>query len=73
MSVKIADIFPNVNIGLSQIGFLFGAGSSLCAGYPLTKELTVQVLAQMRKDDLDTIKELLERENLEFSPKSGDS
>ena len=71
MAITIADIFPNANIGLSQIGFLFGAGSSLCAGYPLTKELTSQVLAQIEKDERDTIAELVARESLDFSPELG--
>lgn len=71
MAISIADIFPNANIGLSQIGFLFGAGSSLCAGYPLTKELTIQVLARLEKNELDTISELVYKESLEFSSEEG--
>ena len=44
MALKIEDVFPNANTGLSSIGFFFGAGTSKEAGYPLTEDLTKEVL-----------------------------
>jgi len=47
MDITLSDLLPNENAGLSKIGFFFGAGSSLAAGYPLTYQLTVDVLKKL--------------------------
>ena len=40
MSLTTSQLFPGIETGLNRIGFLFGAGTSKEAGYPLMGELT---------------------------------
>lgn len=56
---EIGDIFPNFNIGLSNIGFLFGAGTSSVAGYPLMPRLTTDVLKELTDRELNLLKQLV--------------
>lgn len=35
MSFTLSQLFPGIETGLNRIGFLFGAGTSKEAGYPL--------------------------------------
>ena len=44
MSIDLQTILPNVSSSLDGTGFLFGAGTSLEAGYPLMPGLTRQVI-----------------------------
>ncbi|MCZ7611017.1 MAG: hypothetical protein M5U17_12745 [Ignavibacterium sp.] len=62
MSITLQDIFPNIRIGLSQIGFFFGAGTSLCAGYPLTKDLTIAVINSLSITEKDALETMLSKE-----------
>lgn len=62
MSIEIKDIFPNVNQGLSNIGFIFGAGTSKKAGYPLLPELTTMVLSNLDQDRLESLNNLVKNE-----------
>lgn len=61
MSFALEDIFPNLSHGLSNIGFLFGAGTSHKAGYPLMPELTMQALAKLTPDDFVLLDDLVLR------------
>ena len=71
MHVSLQDVFPNLKIGLSQIGFFFGAGTSLCAGYPLTKDLTIAVTEKLSDEDKQVLENLLLKESISFDLKVG--
>ena len=53
-----------MNNGLSNIGFLFGAGTSLYAGYPLSRNLTVKVIEALTDSEKEILQNILTRENL---------
>jgi len=55
VSFEFENIFPIASQGLSNIGFFFGAGSSLKPGYPLMPELTVKVISSLRHDEVDIL------------------
>lgn len=61
MSFELEDFFPNAAQGLSNIGFLFGAGASFKAGYPLMPKLTVEVIAKLTQGEVDLLDSLVER------------
>jgi len=46
------------------MGFLFGAGTSLYAGYPLSKNLTANVIEALSDSEKEILGTILERENL---------
>ncbi len=71
MSITLQDIFPNARIGLSQIGFFFGAGTSLCAGYPLTKDLTISVINSLTNTEKDVLEKMLLKETITADFKNG--
>ena len=62
MSFSIEDIFPNINTGLQNIGFIFGAGASKNAGYPLMNELTTAVKQKLTQEELDLIDQITNKE-----------
>ncbi|MFA6924828.1 MAG: SIR2 family protein [Bacteroidales bacterium] len=64
MNITLTDILPNANTGLSQIGFFFGAGSSYTAGYPLTSQLTIDVLKKLLPEQIKLIEKILETESI---------
>jgi hypothetical protein len=64
MAITLQDVFPNARIGLSQIGFFFGAGTSLCAGYPLTRDLTISVIDRLSSTEKTVLKEMLLNESI---------
>lgn len=59
MDFSIFDIFPNAPHGLNNIGFFFGAGTSMKAGYPLMSSLTKNVLQKISQDDLAILDDLV--------------
>jgi hypothetical protein len=61
LSFQLVDIFPNLLHGLSNIGFLLGAGASLNAGFPLMPGLTIQVLNKLAPDELNLLDGLVYR------------
>ncbi|MHA1426767.1 MAG: SIR2 family protein [Candidatus Helarchaeota archaeon] len=71
METKLTDLFPNADMGLSNIGFLFGAGSSKEAGFPLTIELTKNVTESLSQTDLETLKTILETDGITYDFKAG--
>lgn len=58
---KLVDIFPNATMGLSNIGFFFGAGTSLDAGYPLMRGLTECVLHKLDNSEFSTLDGVVKR------------
>lgn len=69
-NIGIDNLFPTKGI-LDNIGFLFGAGTSKEAGYPLINDLTKNVLEKLGKDKCEIIKAALKRENLTLDNQSG--
>jgi len=61
VSFQLVDIFPNLSHGLANIGFLFGAGTSHKAGYPLMPALTNQVLSKLVPDEFALLDKLVFR------------
>lgn len=61
MSFQLADIFPNLSHGLSNIGFFLGAGASQKAGYPLMYELTIKVLDKLKSEEIALLDGLVQR------------
>ncbi|MDO8724601.1 MAG: SIR2 family protein [Candidatus Methanoperedens sp.] len=73
MSFELVDIFPNASHGLANIGFLFGAGSSLKAGYPLMPELTVKVIEKLDREEVEILDGLVYKSfNKHIDKASGD-
>lgn len=64
MDITLSDLFPNSNTGLSQIGFFFGAGSSFAAGYPLTYQLTIDVLKKLTSGEIELVENILKTEGI---------
>lgn len=58
---SINDIFPSAPQGLRNIGFLFGAGTSCKAGYPLMTELTQKVLSKLDNSEYDFLNNVITR------------
>ena len=54
--IELLTVLPNIASGLANTGFLFGAGTSVEAGYPMMPELTREIM-----------KALLERTIPEFA------
>lgn len=72
MDISLSDLLPNANTGLSQIGFFFGAGSSFAAGYPLTFQLTTDVLKKLTKSELALIEQILSTEGIKLNFSKGE-
>jgi hypothetical protein len=72
VSFSISEIFPNASQGLSNVGFLFGSGTSYKAGYPLMPELTIKVLEKLEQNKIDIIKKIIEKQNLKLDKSRGE-
>lgn len=72
MNVGLLELFPNANMGLSQIGFFFGAGTSYAANYPLTSELTSSVLKKLTPPEIELIEKILATEGLVLNVMKGE-
>lgn len=58
MALTLDQLLPSLNQSINGIGFLFGAGASFQAGYPLMTTLTRYVVAELtagERDDLATV------------------
>ena len=64
---------PNIkNGGLSTSGFLFGAGTSVEAGYPMMPDLTRQVIGALGATDRASFDEVLDGIGLHYDPVRGE-
>jgi hypothetical protein len=59
MSLDLATILPNVSHSLESTGFLFGAGTSVEAGYPMMAGLTRKVVGALTPDERKVLDEVL--------------
>ena len=65
--MHLDEVLPNLkNSGLSKTGFLFGAGTSFEAGYPLMAGLTHDVVHSLTADERDALDEVLAAQNLTY-------
>jgi hypothetical protein len=58
LALMLDQLLPNLNQSINGIGFLFGAGASFQAGYPLMTTLTRQIVAELtatERLDLTTV------------------
>jgi len=68
MSLTLSQLFPGIETGLNRIGFLFGAGTSKEAGYPLMGDLTKTVVSNLRPALMTTLDEMLAAKGLTYDP-----
>ncbi len=59
MTLSLASVLPNLHAGLANTGFLFGAGTSSEAGYPLMAHLTRTVIAGLTVAERKALDEAL--------------
>jgi len=71
MSFTLTDMMPSIGTGLNGTGFLFGAGTSKDAGYPLMGGLTKEVLSNLSPADFSTLEAILSQNGLTYDPDSG--
>lgn len=60
-----------MNKGLSNTGFLFGAGTSYEAGYPLSRDLTIDIMSNLNDEEKNIIIEIFSNENIEYDFDNG--
>lgn len=61
MNINLSDILANVAKTLDGTGFLFGAGTSLEAGYPMMPQLTREVMGALNYGERSVLDEVLNR------------
>ncbi len=71
MSFTLTQLFPGIETGLNRIGFLFGAGTSKEAGYPLMSDLTKLVVSNLPSNHRATLDEILGTRGLTYEPVNG--
>ena len=71
MSLTLSQLFPGIETGLNRIGFLFGAGTSKEAGYPLMGDLTKAVVSSLPPHLKPTLDEILGVKGLTYDPATG--
>jgi hypothetical protein len=59
VTLKLLDILPNQTAGLGNTGFLFGAGTSVEAGFPVMTDLTKNVVSQLDRSSRGCLDEAL--------------
>jgi len=70
MALDLDTILPNVSHSLDGTGFIFGAGASYEAGYPLMTELTRQVITELKPDERAILQDVLKASGLTYDEKS---
>ena len=71
MSLSLSQLFPGIETGLNRIGFLFDAGTSKEAGYPLMGDLTKMVVSNLNTTLKATLDEILAAKSLTYNAASG--
>lgn len=66
MSIDLQTILPNVSSSLDGTGFLFGAGTSREAGYPLMPGLTRQVVAALSGAERTVLDGILAADGIDY-------
>lgn len=71
MSLTLSQLFPGIETGLNRIGFLFGAGTSKEAGYPLMGDLTKTVVSNLSSAFREILDEILAAKSLAYDSFTG--
>ena len=71
MTFTLSQLFPGIETGLNKIGFLFGAGTSKEAGYPLMGDLTKMVVSSLNPTLKATLDEVLAAKSLTYDTDLG--
>lgn len=71
MSLSLSQLFPGIETGLNRIGFLFGAGTSKDAGYPLMGDLTKAVISNLDEPNRTVLEEILTAKGITYDDVSG--
>lgn len=66
MDLTLDQLLPNLNQSINGIGFLFGAGTSFQAGYPLMTTLTRQVVAGLTPSETADFSAVLTAAGLKY-------
>lgn len=61
VNFELVDIFPNASQGIRGIGFIFGAGASHQAGYPLLQGLTTSVFDRIGTETFELLSSLVKK------------
>lgn len=72
MSLSVSQLFPGIETGLNRIGFLFGAGTSKDAGYPLMGDLTKTVVSNLDATNREVLDEILAAKGIDYDAVTGD-
>ena len=67
MSINLNTILPNIATSLDGTGFIFGAGTSLEAGYPMMAQLTLEIIDALTPVERSHLDEVLKHEGIEFN------
>lgn len=67
ISFTINSVLPNISQALDGTGFIFGAGTSYEAGYPMMPKLTREVVAALSSTEKSTLSEVLEAAGLSYN------
>lgn len=68
--LSLTDVLPNMPSGLDGTGFIFGAGTSFAAGYPLMSTLTRQVVGALTAPEKAALDEALNAYNQQYDTKN---
>jgi hypothetical protein len=66
MSIDLKTILPNISTSLDGTGFLFGAGTSLEAGYPMMAQLTRDVINVLNAAERGILDEVLSYQGIAY-------
>ncbi len=69
MSLDLATILPNITHSLEGTGFLFGAGTSVEAGYPVMTDLTRKVVCALAPGERAVLDEVMKTVGLTYDDK----
>jgi hypothetical protein len=72
MAISLSAILPNLSNGLENTGFLFGAGTSVEAGYPVMAGLTRSVVANLTTTERATFDEALHSASITYDAAAGE-
>lgn len=72
MDIGLAHLLPKItSSGMRDVGFLFGCGTSKDAGYPLTAELTGEIVGGLAPSQRSLVDTLLTQEGQEYDDRTG--
>lgn len=64
-------VLPNISQALNNTGFIFGAGASYEAGYPMMQSLTKNVIGALDSTERDTLDQVLDAANIVYDDNKG--